>query len=209
MTNERKKMTYELIRQKMLGELKEKCFSPSNKFGSNIWEHHMLPVIHYSRLMAKELEADYEIVELGAILHDYASVKDYSLYKEHHIHGAEEAEVLLLRYDYPKEKIDHVKNCIYEHRGSVKVRQMTKESVCVASGDAMSHIANVPSLLHLAYTTKGMSIEQGSRWVKDKIERSWNKLCIEAKEIIRTKYESALETLDGLEDEEIERNAIG
>ena len=202
-------MTYELIREKMLSELKEKCYSQSNKFGSNIWEHHMLPVIHYSRLMAEELKADYEIVDLGAILHDYASVKDYSLYKEHHIHGAEEAEILLLRCNYPKVKIERVKNCIYEHRGSVKVKQMTKESICVASGDAMSHIANVPSLLHLAYTTKGMNIEQGNRWVKDKIERSWNKLCIEAKEIIRIKYESALEILDCLEDEEIDRNTIG
>lgn len=188
-------MNHNTLTKELLLELKDRCFSSNNHFGKNIYQHHMLPVIEYADLMAEALEADKEIVEIGAILHDYASVKDYALYPDHQIHGQEEAEKLLKQYEYPQEKIDHVKACIYEHRGSVRVKQMSKESICVASGDAMAHIANVASLLHLAYTRKGMDVDEGKVWVKGKIDRSWNKLCSEAQEIIKVKYDSAVELL--------------
>jgi hypothetical protein len=40
-----------------------------------------------------------------------------------------------------------------------------------------------------------MDIEGGTKWVKNKITRSWNKLCPEAKEIIKNKYNSAVSIL--------------
>jgi uncharacterized protein len=36
-----------------------------------------------------------------------------------------------------------------------------------------------------------MGVREGADWVSEKLERSWNKLCPEAKEIIKGKYESA------------------
>ncbi len=177
-------------------ELHEKCTSNSNKFGYEIWKYHMIPVIEFAKELAVALDADQEIVEISAILHDYASVKDYALYKEHHIHGANEAEKLLIEFDYPEEKINRIKECIVQHRGSIDISQSTIESICVASADAMSHISNVTSLLHLAYTKRNLSIEDGALWVKKKINRSWDKLCPEAKEIVKKKYENALYLLD-------------
>jgi len=35
-----------------------------------------------------------------------------------------------------------------------------------------------------------MGIDEGTRWVLNKLERSWNKLIPEAKEIIREKYDA-------------------
>jgi uncharacterized protein len=55
----------------------------------------------------------------------------------------------------------------------------------------MAHIDQVPSLLHLVYYKRKMDVSEGANWVSAKIERSWNKLCPEAKEIIKEKYESA------------------
>jgi len=180
------------IKNSLLEDLKEKCYSKSNKFGVSSWTHHMLPVVEYAKQMALVLEADMEVVELAAILHDYASVKDYALYEDHHLHGADEAERLLKPFDYPADKLELIKSCIREHRGSVVVKRQSKESICVASADAMSHIANVPSLLHLSYVQRGLSVDEGADWVLKKINRSFNKLSPEAKDIIQDKYDSAV-----------------
>jgi hypothetical protein len=40
-----------------------------------------------------------------------------------------------------------------------------------------------------------MSIEEGREWVYNKLKRSWNKICPEAQDIMKHKYESALEIL--------------
>lgn len=61
----------------------------------------------------------------------------------------------------------------------------------------MAHIDQVPSLLHLAYHNRSMDVKEGAEWVSRKIERSWNKLCPEAKDIMKKKYESAKVVLEG------------
>ncbi len=177
-------------------EVESKCKSPDNKFGYGSWSYHMVSVIDYAVELADILKADKEIVEIAAILHDYASVYDYELYEDHHIHGARLAEELLRVHNVDQSKIDHIKACIYEHRGSKLYKPSTIESICVTSADAIAHIVNVPSLLHLAYSTRGLDIEEGKVWVKAKLNRSWNKLCPEAKELVAKKYEYALAVLD-------------
>jgi len=59
----------------------------------------------------------------------------------------------------------------------------------------MAHIAQLPSLLYLAYVQHQMTIDEGSKWVRDELQRSWNKLCPEAQEIMREQYHSALKVL--------------
>jgi predicted hydrolase (HD superfamily) len=180
-----------LERIKFISNLvEEQCKLESNIFGYEIWTYHILVVVKYALLLADRLGADTEVVEITALLHDYASIKDKSMYEEHHVFGVIEAEKILKELNYPGDKIERVKECIIQHRGSVNIEKTTKESVCIASADAMSHIDQVPSLLHLAYCKKELNVNEGAKWVRDKIERSWNKLCPEAKEIIKPKYES-------------------
>lgn len=171
--------------------VEEESKKETNIFGYGGWTNHVIVVVKYAKLLAEQLGADREIVEISALLHDYAGLKDKEMYKEHHIYGAIEAEKLLKMLNYPEERIKKIKNCIYEHRGSVPLERTTIESVCVASADAMAHIDQVPSLLHLVYSRRKMDVKEGAKWVSEKIERSWNKLCPEAKEIINNKYESA------------------
>lgn len=173
------------------------CKNENNTFGYEIWTCHIVSVVKYAKALAKQLGANEELVEIAALLHDYASIKDKGMYEEHHMYGAIEAQKLLQGLNYPQEKIDIIKDCIICHRGSVKRIQKTKEAICVASADAMAHIDQIPSLLHLAYHNRKMNVQDGSDWVSRKIERSFNKLCPEAKEIMKEKYESAKVILGG------------
>jgi hypothetical protein len=182
--------------QKIRAIVEEACKRETNMFGYGIWTHHIVYVVEYGKLLAQQLSADAEIVELAALLHDYASIKDESLYGNHHLHGPLEAERILRELDYPGEKIRTVKQCIASHRASTDVERTTPEAVCLASADAMAHIDQVPSLLYLAFVRFGMSIDEGTAWVREKLARSWQKLCPEAKEIMKDKYDAALVLLN-------------
>ncbi len=168
------------------------CRRKTNVFGYEIWEYHVRPVVEYGVELAAPLGADPEIVRIAALLHDYAAIKDVTLQEDHHLHGAYEAERLLNAFGYPALRIEAVRHCILTHRNSVPLRRETPEAVCVASADAMAHIAQVASLLHLAYAQKGLTVAEGKQWVRDKIAKSWKKLCPEAKGMMREHYAGAL-----------------
>ncbi|HYE12782.1 MAG TPA: HD domain-containing protein [Patescibacteria group bacterium] len=171
------------------------CKSDSNKYGYGIWSHHIVDVVKHAKQLAEKLNADTEIVEIAALLHDYAGIKDSSMTKEHHIYGAVEAERILNDFGYPEDKIQIVKDCIITHRGSVPMKRLTAEAECIASADAMTHVFQVPSLLHLVYVNYGMGIDEGKEWVLNKIERSMNKLCPEAREMVHEQYMKVKEVL--------------
>ena len=150
--------------------VEQACAADTNIFGYDIWTHHILKVVENTKQLAPRFNADPEIVELAALLHDYASIKDKALYADHHIHGPIEAEKLLRRFGYPKKKREAVKDAIATHRASVTVEHRSAEG-CLANADAMSHIEQAPSLLYLAYVHHGMGIDEGKTWVKSKLQR--------------------------------------
>ena len=175
--------------------VEQACAANTNIFGYDIWTHHILPVIQNAKQLAPRFDADPEIVEFAALLHDYASIKDKALYADHHIHGPIEAEKLLKRFGYPKEKTEAVKDAIATHRASVTFEHRSAEGACLANADAMSHIEQVPSLLYLAYIHHSMGIDEGRLWVKAKLQRSWQKLREDVQDILRDTYEAALKVL--------------
>lgn len=156
-------------------ELDQRCQSSSNYFGYSCFRH-IEAVVKNAALLAEVYHADKEICMIAAWLHDIASVTDYALYPEHHIHGAKMAEDILSRFHYDEERTALVKRCIQNHRGSVKSERLTPEEQCVADADAVSHFDNIPSLFYLAYVTKGLDIEEGKEFVKAKLLRSFQKL---------------------------------
>ena len=132
-------------------EVRRLCELPSNVFGVGAWDHHIKIVYELARKYASEYGANTEIVALAALLHDVASVTDASYVEEHHIIGAKIAEQLLLESNYPIEKIELVKKCILNHRGSKLAKKTTPEEICVADMDAMAHFYSIPSLLSMVY----------------------------------------------------------
>ena len=171
--------------------VEDTCRSENNYFGYGAWTHHIQHVVKYSKLMASKPNADKEIVEIAALLHDYASVKSFELYEEHHLHGAVLAEEILKGYDYPQDRIDQVKHCIISHRGSKNVERLSIEALCVADADSMAHFDSISSLFYLAFFSHKLDIDEANSWLNRKLERSWNKLSPEAREIIHDKYEAS------------------
>ena len=179
------------IEDKMYNEVKNRCEQPTNAYGIGAWDHHIKIVYDLAKKYANEYGADLEIVAIAALLHDIASVTDVRFTEEHHIIGANIAEQLLLAEDYPKDKIYLIKKCILNHRGSRLVDKTTPEEVCIADSDAMAHFYSIPSLLSMVYREKGLSIDEGSKFVMDKLDRSYNKMSDKGKVLVKVQYESA------------------
>ena len=164
------------------------CKSPNNRFGYGIWSHHIVQVIKYSKLLAKEIDADIELVEIAALLHDYSGIRYYSLHEQHQIHSSIDAEEILRRFNYSGEKIKIIKEAILSHRGSIKAEVKSREARCLINADAMSHIDQVVSLLYYVFNKENMSIEDGKKWVRKKLNRSWDKMDDIGRKIMEEKY---------------------
>lgn len=173
-------------------EVKSRCESESNFFGMGCY-YHICAVVKSAVFLAEKYGGNVEAVTIAAWLHDIASVTDYSLYDEHHIHGARIAEEILRGFEY--DKIELVKKCILNHRGSKPNEKRSIEEMCVADADAVSHFDSVPSLFYLAYVKRKLSIADGIEFVKNKLERSFNKLSEESKQLYSDKYSEVMRVI--------------
>lgn len=187
-----------IIEDRIYSEVKNRCELPSNAYGIGAWDHHIKVVYELAKQHAKDYNADKEVVALAALLHDIASVTDASFTEEHHTIGAQIAEGLLLKEKYPQEKIELVKKCILNHRGSRLVDKNSPEEICIADSDAMAHFYSIPSLLSMVYKEKNLSIDAGSKFVMDKLNRSYNKMSDKGKELVKIQYESAKNILSNM-----------
>jgi uncharacterized protein len=198
------KLTSNYVIKEVEQIVEKACSRDRNVFGYGIWTHHILRVVKIGKKLAERFGADPEIVEIAALLHDYAGIKDHSLHKEHHIHGAIEAEKILKDLNYSKQKIETVKHCIENHRGSVPGKRGTPEAECLASADAIAHIENVPSLFYLAYARFDMGIEDGEEWILKKLNRTWKKINPEIRYLVEEKYKSAIITITKKENQSLD-----
>lgn len=183
------------VKKKLYKMVEETILSSKNKFSDTAWKHHILPVIKYCLILGRKMKADLEVLELAALLHDYACFESASFYKEHHIHGSRLAEKFLVKMNVPKDKIQLIKDCIMSHRGSVKIKKKTLEAKILASADAMSHISELADMLHLAYGIYHYKTEEGVKWLQGKLKRSWAKIMPEGKNMVRKDYQTAMKIL--------------
>lgn len=180
--------------EKIRKHVEEQCKKKTNFFTMAAYTHHFVPTVKYAKELAKRTGADKEIVEIAAWLHDIGSINGD--YENHHIFGVGYAEKLLKKFNYPKEKIEKVKHCILTHRGSKKVPRETIEAECVASADAMSNFDDISAMFNLALVIHKKNIDESREFVKKKLQRYWDKLIPEAKEIIKPKYEAVILLLE-------------
>lgn len=195
--------SYQEIRKEVYQIVKKAAYSPRNVFSHTVWDFHIIPIVEHSMILGKKLKADLEILELAALLHDYACFIDRKHYETHHKIGAALAKKFLAKKNYPKEKIERVENCILNHRGSMRNVKKTIEEKILASADAMSHITEPADMFFLAYNVHGYKTLEGARWLKGKINRSWNKIMPEGKKLVKKDYELIMKILN----ETISRNA--
>jgi putative nucleotidyltransferase with HDIG domain len=174
--------------------VESECKKSTSKYGYEPYNGHFVPVVKYSKILAKEKNADMEIVEISAWLHDIGSI----IYgrEDHHITGAEIAEKKLVELKYNKDKIEKVKHCIISHRGSKEIKRESVEAEILADADSMSHFDNIGGIYMAAFLYENLNQTDANKCVKNKLINSFNKLSSEAKTIIKPKFEAAMLLLE-------------
>ena len=148
------------------------------------WKFHIYPMVNYSKKLAKILNANKEVTELAALLHDIGRIRFSG--EGHEITGSSEAEKILKQHGYSPDVINRVKHRIQAHRvGNGK----TLEARIISNADAMAHFDNI-FIFFYWQSKKGKSYGEILQWVSDKINRDWNKKITlpEAREMMKDKY---------------------
>jgi len=183
------------MNKSIIEEIK-KFVDDESKKTYNIWGHdfftlHIMEMHDHAKFLAEKLNADIEVVELAAWLHDIGAIT-YGR-KDHHITGAKIAEEKLKEFNYPTDKIGEVKKCVLNHRGSQNSNKDSIEEKIIADADAISAFDHIQGLFFAAYVAERRSQEEARNSVKQKLINSWNKLCFqESRDLIKPKFEAAM-----------------
>jgi uncharacterized protein len=171
--------------------VEEECKKPSSKYGYEPYQFHFVSVVRYADSLAIKLGADREIVAIAAWLHDIGSIIGGRA--NHHITGAKIAEEKLREFDYPVERIERIKKCISNHRGSTKHARDSLEEQIIAEADVLSNFENIGGLFKAAYEFESLSQDEAQKSVKRKLQNKYEQLhFVESRKLIKPKYEAAM-----------------
>tara|TARA_B100001971_G_C18245546_1_gene573987 strand:+ start:191 stop:799 length:609 start_codon:yes stop_codon:yes gene_type:complete len=171
--------------------VENECKKPSSKYGYGPYKFHFISTVSYAEKLADELGGDKELILIASWLHDIGSI----IYgrENHHITGAKIAEKKLRELKYPVEKIELVKKCIFNHRGSRQNERNSIEEQIVAEADVMSNFDNLPGIFKAAFVYEYKTQSEAKNSAKQKLERKWKQLHFDnSKKIIKPKYEAAM-----------------
>jgi len=169
--------------------VEEEC--KKHLLGEELLMNHFVPVVNYAKKLSENENVDLELIEISAWLHDIGSI----IYgrKDHHITGAEIAEKKLKEIGYPEEKINKVKKCIFNHRGSVKNNFESTEEKIVAEADCLTFFDTLEgSFLWVIDADKIKNQKEIKQSIKNKSINKWNQLSPEAKKLIKPKFEAIM-----------------
>lgn len=171
--------------------VEKECKKSSSKYGYEPFLFHFIPVVQYAEELVDELGGDKEVVLLAAWLHDIGSII-YGRH-DHHITSAKIAEDKLNEFGYPVEKIEMVKKCIQNHRGSQPCIRKSLEEKIIAEADALSAFESIAGLFKAAFIYENLDQGTAKESVRKKLENKWAQLIFDkSKEIIRPKYEAIM-----------------
>ena len=153
----------------------------------DFWNEHIKYVYDEATNLAKEYNADMEIVKIGALLHDIALINKVGTKVDHHINGAKIAEEVLNKLNYPQERIKRVVGCVYNHRISKNATNI--EELCVADADILAHFDNIPMVFDILFNVRGMQLAEGREELEKYIEKDYNDLSDRTKKVFKDRYE--------------------
>ena len=183
--------------KKIVELMKQEIINRSNKFEEetkgtkdeyNLYREHVQYVYKYATMIAKEKDADLEIVELSALLHDIAMTDSKLDRSKHNEYGLVIAEKLLSKQNYPIDKIEKVKQCILNHSSKRKEYRTTVEEQILVDADAMAHFDCIDSLYSLAHNVMGLNDEESLKFVKEKLTKDYNEISDDVKKYVSDKY---------------------
>ncbi len=171
--------------------VENECKKPSSKYGYEPFLFHFVPMVNYAEKLSDELGGDKEIILIAAWLHDIGSIIHGR--EDHHITSAKIAEQKLNELQYPAKRIELIKKCILNHRGSQQnVRDSIEEQI-IAEADVLSTFDNISGIFKAAFVYEDKNQGEAKDSVRQKLERKWKQLHFEnSKKIIKPKYEAAM-----------------
>ncbi len=149
-----KKAWQPAVQQAMLraAELESQENNNSISSGFNYRWEHVIAVVALALKLAELVDADSEIVEAAAWLHDIAKQTG----ETHARYGAQEARGILIDTDFPPTKIERVCQAIADHQGLWREKPLTDlESMVLWDADKLSKIG-VTAAIHWT----GMALTQ-------------------------------------------------
>ena len=160
----------------------------------DFWEQHIKYVVDNALNLASKYNADAEIVELGALLHDIALISKIGTKKDHHVNGAVLAKELLTKHKYSQSKADLVIGCVLNHRTSKNATNI--EELCVADADILAHFDNMEMIINSA-KKRGTNTKD----IVNRCNDAYNDLSDKTKAAFKPQYEAfIIELLKRLED---------
>lgn len=185
------------VKEYVLQQIKE--YKENSNDNYDFWNEHIKYVYKESIKLAKEYNADIEIVSLGALLHDIALINKVGDRKDHHINGEVIAKEILESFDYDEDKLNRVLKCVYNHRSSKNAESI--EEKCVADADILAHFDNIPMLFNSAFTRNNIPLNEIKTWMKECFEKDYNDLSDRTKETFKEQYQEICKIVLGDEDE--------
>jgi len=105
---------------------------------------HVERVYHLAVRIAKEENADLDVVKAAALLHDIArAMEDEGKIDDHTVEGTKMARKVLEEVNFPKEKIDKVTHCIEVHRFRKNVKAESLEAKILQDADRLDIIGAI------------------------------------------------------------------
>lgn len=172
-----KEKEYEILIEDIKKLLNEVCKDDRVRY-------HIEPVVEIACKMAKKMNADLQVIEISAYLHDITKMTGNR--EKHYLTGAKFAEDFLKNYDIEEKKVNMIKNCIMKHSGSSEFTRNTVEERIIAAADAVAHIEHPLTLFYAWYGRRQCQIDEGADGIIYKLERSWNKIEFQ---YVKNKYE--------------------
>ncbi len=164
----------------------------------NFWEEHIKLVSREALGLAAMYHADFEIVELAALLHDIALVTKTGTRADHHINGAELAQGILGKYGYPKEKTARVVRCVLNHRSSKN--GITVEELCVADADILAHFDNVSMMFSNVLKGRDITLPEVRERLANAFAEDYHDLSEQTKQAFGDQYKLICRIVLGVED---------
>jgi len=174
--------------------VEEECKKPGSKYGYEPFNHHFEPTAKHAEKLANKLGGDKEVILISAWLHDIGSIihgRD-----NHHITGTEIAQKKLNELKYPEEKVEMVKKCISNHRGSNSFDTESIEEQILIEADTMSNFNNISGIFKAAFVYENLNQKEAGKAVKDKLENKYKQLRFEeSKKIVKPLYDATMKLL--------------
>ena len=138
----RRSWIFEMIKA-FYENLKREIMSSFEKTGNHSFEHTQR-VYDLAVRLGKIENADMDIVKTSALLHDIARLKqDRGECACHAEEGAKIARDLLMKTNFPKEKIDEVCYSIKSHRYNTGIKPNTKEAGILQDADRLDALGAI------------------------------------------------------------------